>query len=107
MELSTYCTVDAGSSFVLGMQSNFDERVDPFEINSEAIDCGDLELPEAFRQHGQYWLAGDELGAGRAMARRDERARIDLLPRSRNSMPRPKPEGTWRTSSCRHWTQPM
>ena len=79
VELSTYCTVDAGSSFVLGMQSNFDERVDPFEINSEAIDCGDLELPEAFRQHGQYWLAGDELGAGRAMARRDERARIDLL----------------------------
>ena len=61
------------------MQSNFDGRVDPFEINSEAIESGDLELPEAFRKHGQYWLAGDELGAGRAMARRDERARIDLL----------------------------
>ena len=33
----------------------------------------------AIRKHGHYWLAGDELGAGRAMARRDENVRVELL----------------------------
>ena len=79
VELSTYSTVDVDSSFILGMHCNFDGRVDPFEINTEAFDSGDLDRPECFRKHGHYWLAGDELGSGRAIARRDERARIDLL----------------------------
>ena len=79
VELSTYSTVDVDSSFILGMHCNFDGRVDPFEINLEALDSGDLGRPECFRKHGHYWLAGDELGSGRAIARRDERARIDLL----------------------------
>ena len=79
VELSAYATVDVDSGFILGLHCNFDGRVDPFEINTEALESGDLELPECFRKHGHYWLAGDELGAGRAMARRDENARIDLL----------------------------
>ena len=79
VELSTYSSVHSESRFVLGMHCNFDGRVDPFEINAEAVRNGDLRIPEAFRKHGHYWLAGDELGAGRAMARRDERARVDLL----------------------------
>ena len=79
VELSTYSSVHSESRFVLGMHCNFDGRVDPFEINAEAVRNGDLGIPEAFRKHGHYWLAGDELGAGRAMARRDERARVDLL----------------------------
>ena len=79
VELSAYATVDVDSGFILGLHCNFDGRVDPFEINTEALESGDLELPECFRKHGHYWLAGDELGAGRAMARRDENARVDLL----------------------------
>ena len=79
VELSTYSSVHSESRFVLGMHCNFDGRVDPFEINAEAARNGDLGIPEAFRKHGHYWLAGDELGAGRAMARRDERARVGLL----------------------------
>ena len=81
VELNSYCSVHTESHFVLGMHCNFDGRVDPFEINSESAKSGDLALPEAFRKHGHYWLAGDELRAGRAMLRRDPRARIELLAR--------------------------
>ena len=79
VELSTYSTVDVDSGFILGMHCNFDGRVDPFEVNMEAFEIGDLDVPEPFRKYGHYWLAGDELRAGRAMARRDDRARIDLI----------------------------
>ena len=65
--LSSYCTVDAKSGFILGMHANFDGRINPFDINMEAAANGDLELAEPFRRHAQYWLAGDELRAGRAM----------------------------------------
>ena len=79
VELSTYCSVHSDSHFVLAMNCNYDGRVDPFKINAEAARNGDLALPEAFRQYAQYWLAGDELRAGRAMARRDDRVRVALL----------------------------
>ncbi len=68
--LSSYCTADSRSGFVLGMHANFDGRVNPFEINVEAAGNGDLEVPDPFRQYAQYWLAGDELRAGRAMHQR-------------------------------------
>ena len=67
--LSGYCTVDADSRFILGIHANFDGRVDPFEINYESVNNGDLDLAEPFRKHAHYWLAGDELGSGRAMGR--------------------------------------
>ena len=80
VELSSYCSVHSASRFVLAMHFNFDGRVDAFEVNREAARNGDLDGPEAFREYAQYWLAGDELRAGRAMARRgDDKARIGLL----------------------------
>ena len=78
MELSCYCSVDATSRFILGMHSNYDDTVDPFEINKDAAMGGDMERPEAFREHAQYWLAGDELKAGRALARKYKLQRDDL-----------------------------
>ena len=79
VELSTYCSVDADSHFILAMHTNFDGRVDPFEVNAESARRGDLASSEAFRKYARYWLAGDELGAGRAMARRNRRLRSELL----------------------------
>lgn len=70
VELSAYCCVDSDSRFIFGLHSNFDPTVDPFEINAKAARQGDLQIAEAFREHPQYWLAGDELNAGRAMSRR-------------------------------------
>ena len=68
MDLSCYCSVDANSRFILGMHSNYDDRVDPFVINKDAVLNGDMERQEPFRHYAQYWLAGDELKAGRALA---------------------------------------
>ena len=66
--LSGYATIDADSHFVLGMHVNFDGRVDPFEVNRDAARVGDFDVAEAFRKYAHYWLAGDELGAGRALS---------------------------------------
>ncbi len=70
IELSCYCTVDTNSRFILGMHSNYDDRVDPFAINKEAALSGDMDRQEPFRKYAQYWLAGDELKAGRALGRK-------------------------------------
>ncbi len=34
--VSSYCTVDSRSGFILGMHANFDGRVNPFDVNVEA-----------------------------------------------------------------------
>ncbi len=68
--LSGYATIDADSRFVLGMHVNFDGRVDPFEVNRDAAQIGDFDVAEAFRKYAHYWLAGDELTAGRALSRK-------------------------------------
>ena len=65
--LSSYCTVDGGSGFVFGLHVNYDDSVDPFQVNRESVERGDMDLAEAFRTYPQYWLTGDELRAGRAM----------------------------------------
>ena len=69
VEISCYTSVDSRSRFIFGMHSNFDPRIDPFEANQEAAELGEMQIPEAFRRYAHYWLAGDELGAGRAMSR--------------------------------------
>ena len=79
LELTCYCTVDADSRFILGMHSNFDDRVDPFAINREAALNGDMDRPEAFRRYAQYWLTtGDELKAGRKLGNKLATRRKDL-----------------------------
>ena len=78
IDLSCYCTVDTDSRFILGMHSNFDDKVDPFVINRKASLNGDMKQAEAFREFAQYWLAGDELKAGRAMARKYKLKQDDL-----------------------------
>ena len=65
--LSSYCTVDARSGFILGMHANFDGRFNPFDVQVDAALAGDYEVAEPFRKHAQYWLVGDDMGAGRAL----------------------------------------
>ena len=79
VELSGYAIVHHDSGFVLAMHTNYDGRVDPFDINKAAAENGDLEVPEAFREYAQYWLMGDELREGRSMGLREDKARISLL----------------------------
>lgn len=68
--LSSHCTVDAKSGFILGMYANFDGSVNPFDVNVDAAANGDFTLAEPFRTYPHYWLAGDELRGGRAMHKR-------------------------------------
>ena len=68
--LSSYCTVDSASGFILAMHANFDGSVDPFAVNVDAATIGDMRIAEPFRKYPQYWLAGDELRSGRAATRR-------------------------------------
>ena len=78
-ELSCYASVDSRSRFILGMHSNFDGEANPFTINHLAAHNGDMATPEPFRQYAQYWLAGDELNAGRALGRKLNLQREDLI----------------------------
>ena len=78
--LSSYCTVDSKSRFVLGMHANFDARVDPFQVVRDATTQGDLEVAEAFRRDAQYWLPGDEFLGGRALGKKmHKHDRVELL----------------------------
>ena len=84
-EFSCYASVDARSRFVFGMHANFDARVDPFKVNAEAARTGEMDLPEPHRPNtSQYWLAGDELKAGRAMAKLRKHDRHELLAQIRS-----------------------
>ena len=78
IELSSYCTVDADTRFILGMHSNFDDRVDPFFINQDAARNDDMDRLEPFRRYAQYWLAGDELKGERALSRKNKLPSEDL-----------------------------
>ena len=78
--LSSYCTVDSKSRFVLGMHANFDGRVDPFHVVRDATAHGDFEVPEAFRRYAQYWLPGDDFLGGRALGKKIyKHDRVELL----------------------------
>ena len=66
VDISSYCNVDANSRFILGLHGNFDAAADAFAINAKAAKIGDMARGEPFRQDARYWLAGDELRAGRS-----------------------------------------
>ncbi len=78
--LTSYATVDSATGFVLGMHANFDARVDPFNVQVDAARAGDFDVAEPFRKFAQYWLVGDDLGAGRALGGKVGRHdRLELL----------------------------
>ena len=66
VDISSYCTVNAGSRFILGLHCSFDAAADAFAVNAEAARSGDMARPEPFRRVARYWLADDELRAGRS-----------------------------------------
>ena len=66
VDISSYCSVDANSRFILRLHCNFDAGADAFAINAQAARNGDMARAEPFRQDARYWLAGDELRAGRS-----------------------------------------
>jgi hypothetical protein len=52
-------SADMASGYVFGMDLNFDGRLDPHEVATEALSCGDYETAPAYRQFSRLWLEPD------------------------------------------------
>ncbi len=74
VEMTSCCSVDAASRFILELDVNHDPRFDAFEVNRESAARGDMTRKEAFRKYARFWLAGDEMRSGRTGQRRMGRA---------------------------------
>lgn len=74
VEMTSCCSVDAASRFILELDVNHDPRFDPFEVNHESAELRDMTRKEAFRRYARFWLAGDEMRSGRTGQRRMGRA---------------------------------
>ena len=74
VEMTSCCSVDSASRFILELDVNHDPRFDPFDVNHESAERGDLTRKEAFRKYARFWLAGDEMRSGRTGQRRMGRA---------------------------------
>ena len=70
VEMTSCCSVDAASRFILELDVNHDPRFDPFDVNYESAELGDMTRKEAFRRYARFWLAGDEMRSGRTGQRR-------------------------------------
>ena len=70
VEMTSCCSVDSASRFILELDVNHDPRFDPFDVNHESAELGDLTRKEAFRRYARFWLAGDEMRSGRTGQRR-------------------------------------
>ena len=74
VEMTSCCSVDSASRFILELDVNHDPRFEPFEVNRESAERDDLTRKEAFRRYARFWLAGDEMHAGRSAQRQMGRA---------------------------------
>ena len=74
VEMTSCCSVDSASRFILELDVNHDPGFDAFDVNQESAERGDLTRKEAFRKYARFWLAGDEMRSGRTGQRRMGRA---------------------------------
>ena len=74
VEMTSCCSVDSASRFILELDVNHDPRFDAFDVNYESAELGDMTRKEAFRKYARFWLAGDEMRSGRTGQRRMGRA---------------------------------
>ena len=70
VEMTSCCSVDDASRFILELDVNHDPRFDPFDVNHESAERDDMTRKEAFRKYARFWLAGDEMRSGRTGQRR-------------------------------------
>ena len=58
--------MDSETRFILGIHGNYDPTADAFEINADSARSGDMSMKEPYRKYARYWLAGDDMRAGRS-----------------------------------------
>lgn len=69
-------TADIDSSYVFGMNLNFDPDLDPTLVNEDAKACGDYDLPKPHRKYARVWLAPDYIASVKAALKERERKRV-------------------------------
>jgi DNA-directed RNA polymerase subunit RPC12/RpoP len=70
VEMTSCCSVDSASRFILELDVNHDPGFDAFVVNQESAELGDMTRKEAFRRYARFWLTGDEMRSGRSAQRR-------------------------------------
>ena len=78
VEIFGYCSVDSERRFVLDIHGNYDPTADAFAINAESARTWDMSMKESCRKYARYWLASDDLRAGRSKNFATKTARKDL-----------------------------
>lgn len=58
-QLGAVGAVENASGYVLAMQMNFDPDCNPEEIEADAIERGDYDVPPTFRHYARLWLRRD------------------------------------------------
>ena len=58
-QLNAIGTSDVKTGFVFGMHLNFDPSMEPEDVEEDAKQVGDLELPPPFRKYARVWLSID------------------------------------------------
>lgn len=74
-------SADNRTGFVFGMHLDYDSRLDPGEVEVEALDLGDYELEYPFRRHARLWLKqdwNDSYYFGRRVTRKANRLGISV-----------------------------
>ena len=97
VEMTSCCSVDSASRFILELDVNHDPRFDPFDVNHESAERGDMTRKEAFRKYARFWLAGDEMRSAWAARPPSRRSGISRTPSGPPTLTRTWPR--WR--SCR------
>ena len=64
--LSSIATADQATGYVFGVNVNFDQTLDPDEIEKDMLRFADQKLPRAFRRYARVWLPADWDAAAKA-----------------------------------------
>ena len=73
-------SADNRTGFVFGIHLDFDNSLDPGQVEMEAIDAGDYQLEPVFRRHARLWLKQDWQDPNLQYRRRLKRAARQGVP---------------------------
>lgn len=52
-------SADRVSGYIFGAHVNYDPNFEPQDVEADAVQCGDYDVPPAYRKYARFWLAGD------------------------------------------------
>ena len=76
--LSSITSVDNVTGYVFGIHPNFDPTINREEIEADAEQCGDNQLPPPYRKYAQYWLASDYRASSDKKSKKEQRTAYAL-----------------------------